>query len=514
MLRSVDGSYRTLFGPCVAHNGVIYKNSDNNVSQAFASRMTAVRLPEKPGMHQQLFANQASFIEKYTEIVQLLIEQCRYLPEEFFSIEEEAEEHHDDTHPKKRLRIEGWRDLNESGERFQRLWLRSVLYKMKTDEIAKWLKPARMIGDLGVAASLQGFMITKHLKQLQAENPIEVNGGTLNFCVTPSYQGLKNVFKNLIHPKEKYYFVYFSDDSCFSFRHRGKTYMYNLDISKCDGSHGNSLFELLITITPPEHKDDMKKLIEQLSLPVRVSSTGDKSKFVLLTFDGPRLFSGSTLTTFVNNVANILIGYALSRAVKSLLDREYSIEELTKIFTEACYSCGYIVTGFKDDEICKTVEDLQFLKHSPVQDLLQEYQPVLNLGVMFRSSGTCKGDLPGSKNETIESRARKFQYSILHGMYPRTHIPFLERMKDRTGRIQCKKCDSMVGKDLEFKVDHVDEEHSRIFSDECALRRYKLTPLEVAELLEFSDAGVYQHTSSSFVTKVLTKDYGLSALEW
>lgn len=512
-LEKRDGAYRTLFGPCCAHNGLIYGDSDANVRLAFR-RLTAVRKPERPGYDLQLTRNQEEFFTNETEFIDRLRDIYSGALHSFHSIEEAALEHHDDPHIKRALRVQAWEDLNESGERFYRLWLKKVLYKMKRDEIAKPGKVPRMIGDLGVAASLQGFVLTKLLKVAQDENPLWVNGGTIAFCSTPAIDRLQGVFDNLLSPQGKFYMVYFSDDSCFSFRHRGRVRYYNLDISKCDASHGPRMFEALIKITPPHLREYMEILVEQCKLPIEIRSKSNPKNKVKGSFKNPTLFSGSTLTTLINNLANTFIGLCLSRAVQELEDRDYEDEELAAYFEAHAEKCGYIVTGFKGDDLCRKPEDIQFLKYSPVLDIDGTYRPVLNLGVLLRASGTCRGDLPGSKRQTIESRAREFQFALLQGMYPRTTFPFLETMKDSTGRHTNDKAVRRINNRLQYRIDETASAPVHHFSDEDVLRRYDLTPLEYTELREFSRATTFEHTSSTFITKILKTDYGLTALQW
>lgn len=506
-----DGSYRTLFGPCCAHNGTVYANSDQNVRMAFR-RLTATRKPEIPGYDALLKGNQDKFFTENGDFLQLLQHTYAEALEGFISIEEGAEDHHGDPHIKRLLRIQAWEELDESGQRFERLWLKRVLYKMKRDEIAKPGKVPRMIGDLGVAASLQGFVLTKYLKMAQDDRPIHINGGTIDFCSTPAIDRLQHVFDNLLNPLGRFYMAYFSDDSCFSFRHLGKVRYYNLDISKCDASHGPRIFEALTKICPAHLRDEMSRLIEQCKLSIEIVSQSDKKNKVRGHFDGPTLFSGSTLTTLINNLANTVIGLCLSRV--ELEEREYTDDELSAIFTSAIEKCGYIVSGFNGAELCKQPEDIQFLKYSPVRDTKGQYRPLLNLGVLLRASGTCKGDLPGSKKTPIEERARQFQSALLQGMYPRSSFPFLRTMKDTAGALTSVQATVRVARELYYKVQDSSDGDHHFFTDETVLQRYGLTDLEIEELRAFSRAGVYEHSSSTFIDKIIGKDYGLASLSW
>ena len=514
-----DKSYRTLMGPCVAHTGLVYADNDQNVKLAFR-RLTAVRKPEIPGYDTMLTRNQAEFFTSIDTKNFLSDLRTLYFDEMcmFDGIDREAEEHHDDPHIKRLLRINAWEELNETGERYHHLWLRDVLYKLKRDEIAKRGKVPRMIGDLGVGASLQGFMLTKKLKQAQDGCPLYINDGRIEFCIKPALDRLETIFGNLLEPEGKFYMVYFSDDSCFSFRHRGRVRYYNLDISKCDASHGPHVFEALRNIVPEHLEADIDTLIDQCRLPIRIVSKSDRRNRVVGHFSDPTLFSGSTLTTVINNLANTVIGFCLSRAVHDLEDRDYDDDELNRFFTRAIEKCGYIVTGFEGEELCRKAEDLQFLKYSPAMDTDGNWKPLLNLGVFLRASGSCKGDLPGRATTPIEVRAKHFQSSLINGMYPRSDAPLIRTMTESAGGETSTKSDAAVARALVYKVDTADQDAqlaTHHFTDEAILARYSdLTPLDLAELREFSLAGVYEHCSAAFVTKILSKDYGLATLDW
>jgi hypothetical protein len=197
---------------------------------------------------------------------------------------EECELHVSDPHPKKRLREDALRELHESSEIFKPLWVKDVLYKMKKDEWAKPGKYPRMIGDLGVAASLQGFRVTDYLKIAESYESTYHNGIKSEFVKSPSQAKLRQVFSQLIQPDARGYFCYFSDDSCFSITINYRTYMYNIDISSCDSSHTTSLFQALCDITPDVAQADMRALVDQLRLPIRiVSSSNPKNKVILKT---------------------------------------------------------------------------------------------------------------------------------------------------------------------------------------------------------------------------------------
>lgn len=421
----------------------------------------------------------------------------------YVGLHQEVEDHYGDPHSKRALRVQARNELHETGLHARRLWLRSVLYKLKKDEIAKPGKRGRGIGDLGVAASLQGFRSTYLLKCAMSDCPLVYKGFTIFFCKSPSYQTMKWVFEQLRTPPGRGFFVYFSDDSCLAYNTPSGVVRVNIDIKSCDASHTSSLFDAAVAVTPTCARDDVLRLVEQCSLPIKIQEVrhgpGKRNK-VKLAADGPTLYSGSTLTTYINGIASIMIACSIADVEEIKVDK---IPESTKL-------AGYDVTC----DICHTFEEVQFLKHSPVEDVNGVYQPVLNLGVFLRASGTCHGDLPGRGN--IAVRARSFQAGLLQGIYPRVHSPFLEALRTAYGRVDPTFL-GVVKKLYEYKVDQdAPELH---FTDSSLFHRYRLREgrlaLSDSDVLQFtstfSRATVSHHYCDKATDVILLKDYGLSS---
>lgn len=359
---------------------------------------------------------------------------------------------------------------------------------MKKDEIAKPGKYPRMIGDLGVAASLQAFTLVAMLKHAMADHPYELDNATIEFCISPNPEKLRHIFAKLINPPKTYYFVYFSDDASFAARHNGRVYVYNLDISSCDASHTSSVFNLLTVLTPDPHKSEMERLVAQCKLPIIVHNVDDRTQFVKLKPKSHRLYSGSTITTFVNNVANILI------ALMVIKDEAYQPASIVR----AAMKAGYVVTV----QACQQIEDIQFLKHSPVIDSQGILRAMLNLGVLLRSTGQCKGDLPG--RGPIGPRASAFQHGFLRGMYPRTTFTLLTNM------LAACRVHSISAHDNEYSITAGDTYH---VNDLDLYRRYRLTQYE-SELLnnDLGHASYQNEVANTAIDKILAVDYGLSVV--
>lgn len=463
-----DGFYFTLFGPYTPFDWEVYRNCNTNFSLAMR-RLTAVPHLDRPGLARRLADNQRAFLAEHKELYADLARQFAASFHEYTNHEEEARAHYSDPHPKKMLRVGAMVDLIDTGMLVDRTdtWVRkkrgkaTVLWKLKTKEKAKVAKFPRSIVDLGVGSSLVGAFVMEKMKHAMANSTIEYMGGKIIFVAKPECSVLDDVFEQLINCPARYIFVYYSDDSCFSTRFGGDVKFFNLDISSCDSSHTPDLFEYMKDLFPNHAKPAVELLIKQCNLPLRIVDLNDKKNFVLLKPDGTMLYSGSPLTTVTNNFANENIGFSLAEAdLKDFGDVAAAAERV-----------GYVVTG--GERGLAHPEELQFLKHSPFRDNNGKWRAVLNLGVLLRASGMCKGDLPGRGD--LEKRANSFQKALLNGMYPRTHFQLIDDMKT-----QVRHADDIV-----IPVEHADERVEEVFIDDDSLRRrYQLTHFEYTELCD------------------------------
>lgn len=515
----IDRGYRTKASG-ISHNGIIYADSDENVAKAM-SRLLKCRGTFEDEMAYQ--AAQKRFIGNHAD----LLDKIRGIYSPYFvgwqGAEEECRQHYDDPHPKRDLRIQAYNELvhgNSQSYRdpnlFSRLWLRKVIYKMKKNEFAKPGKPPRMIGDLGVAASLQGFRLTEVLKQAMAKEDLQIGNMRAHFCKAPTTEELIAVFKNLLDPPIgcKYYFAYFSDDSCLSVRQAdGTVRTFNLDISGCDASHTGAIFQALVDITPEIAQDDMQVLVDQCKLPIIIYFKGGdtvidedgearRPSLSLQPIDpmtnkkSPRLYSGSTITTAINNLACILGATSVQE----------SGAETPHEISDAFALAGYKMTV----EECTDYSDIQFLKNSPAYDIYGELWPLLNLGVLLRSAGTCTGDLPGTKDLTFKQRHDDYMGSLISGMYTGVSFPLIDAM--RTWATAGNKQSNLAASNL-LAYKHQFNGTATFTSSEV-YRRYRLSDLEIQQLdEEFGNAGYAHYYNSSGASTILTRDYGLACVD-
>lgn len=364
-------------------------------------------------------------------------------------------------HPKKLLRQRAYESLLQSGVLGDvSQYLRKIHAKGKTNEFAKANKFLRLICDLGVEASLVGAEVMECLKTALTE-AIYFGNVKLVFVKKPSFTALEAVFEDLMFGDSAYIFYYHSDDSCISIQTDTGIKTYNIDISSCDASHTGALFELMSEVVPLHCKEVVDVLIDQCKKPFEIRSTYDMSspfksnRVFKFTCDDPILPSGSTITTFINDLACVLMAYSF------FLHQPKSDQQLT----EAAGDCGYDITC----DYCEKPSDIQFLKHSPVLTTEGKYAPLINAGVYFRTHGVSKGDFPGTG--PIGDRYVAYQAALLQGIYPYVDNPFINAMKKKYKT----KLDSKIDNDFVWKIG---ETRNISVSDAELFRRYDPISLE------------------------------------
>jgi hypothetical protein len=356
---------------------------------------------------------QERFIQEHQELLLRMREQYAPYFNQLGDAYQEAAEHHGDPHAKRALRIMGWREGHFRGHVGSGIWVRSVWYKMKKNEIAKPGKYPRGIGDLGVLASLRGFRITEIMKEAQAGQPIIHHRGVIRTVKTSNPFVLTELFRQVEDPDMDVLHGVFSDDGVYCIRTPAGVQRFNVDISSCDSSHSTALFQAYVQLFPERLQGDVQALVDQCTRSIRVISVHDRSRKVLLKPNGPVLYSGSTLTTSLNNFANALLGIAFAE------DRPATVEAIQA----SALRVGYKVSV----EPCANIQGVQFLKHSPMYDTQGMLRPVLNIGVLLRLSGVVDGDLPG--RGPLQPRAHNFQQSLLRSAYPRCSHSLVDGMK-------------------------------------------------------------------------------------
>lgn len=375
------------------------------------SRMLALRKPELLGFSDRLRSNQSRIAIRYRGY----IHRFQKFLHHHLIVKDHEEAYFSwlyQPHAKRKLRMQvhnsdlSYLDLFSDPEK-------PVEYKLKPGELLTQGKK-RGIGDLSAKRTQISAWCIAQLKEAWAV-PYIIGRSEARFIPSPDKNVLKDTFDWLMTPSlGDFRFVYFSDDCSFSVGAIDGVFMANGDISQCDGSHYDpifdTLFEILVNSGTPVYHDALKYAFDALGLPLTMRNKHNYAEKVQYFFNSKRLYSGSVLTTIINNYANLLIFFAFCKRCKdfSLCTRS----QLSETYRLAAQDVGYIVKC----KVCDIPEDLQFLKHSPVLAHDGDYYPVMNLGTFFRGFGAVYGDLShvyGNSKVPLEVRTKRYLSDVV-----------------------------------------------------------------------------------------------------
>lgn len=479
-----DPIYRTCF-LTFANSGVIYGYSNNNVNKAL-TRLTCARDPHIEGYDHKLRRNQSRWLRKFHNC-----DIHKFYTRIFSSVEPLDDfivrlvDWVNYPHQKRRLRLSAASEVLHSGKVFSNSWHTKITGKLKRDEIAKTGGIPRNICDLTTPASLRSVDYVDRLKDILFSHPYDTGKIYAKFVKTSSPLILEEEFNHFLDDKYDFAFLYSSDDSIL----RIGSDMYNMDIKKCDASHTFGMFALLRSLCVGECRQVIGFLIDQLSDPLYVfSPSGHRC---VLTPREPFLYSGSVLTTLINSLANLTI-------FASILDKHK-----THNIIDSALLAGYQVSLDR----CNVIQDLQFLKHSPMYDEHLILRPVINLGVILRLSGRCRGDPLGPRTLSVQERCFKFQQSLLRCFYNTPRNDVLNALITRFNVTDA------IGKCIPesfFLTDYPDY-HKCLIPAEQFMLRYRITLSEWQELQEYCCSVSFGDVVYCAATEhIFDKDYEMS----
>lgn len=353
------GEYRTHFGPRFWSNTSTFA-SDNDGLRGAVRRLTCVRDPEIPGHHERLKQNQYDNVRlDRPGCVVWLTHFKGHLAETISNIRMDSEELRgvwtDNPHPKRQLRQATRRDAIAHG--FQSgIRLTKIDYKVKSGEILPPTKYMRAVGDLTCPGSTVLGYYLDYVKSTFNKD-FHYKGCVAKY-IKPGRDSLKENFDSLINLKHNMYFGYFSDDSVCAIKCSDGTLWANCDISACDGSNYDPVFNLLkeAMSVDPRFENDVKACFDQLRAPCEIRSTQSMRKIgkerfkVLLKTAEQVLYSGSVLTTAVNNTA----GTVIFLAIADNLTPNMTKAEATRIIEMSASSVGFKLKV----EVCENIQDL------------------------------------------------------------------------------------------------------------------------------------------------------------
>lgn len=489
-------SYRTRFGPWFANSTVVYGNFASSINSA-VRRVTAVRSPEKPGYCQQLRLNQECNLGRL-KYYEYWVTEMKSRATAIFDIVPDKDYAKAlwaySIHPKRQMRIQAHSEVFEYGFDQRPVWMDNVKYKCKKYERAKQGKNCRAVGDLGVTAALQCAYLCEHVKYC-FEEPIVVGNMRLRFIKSPKKEALHQVFTDM-YDSPYTEFVYFSDDSCIAHTENGVRKWANIDISSCDGSHFQVLFDLVKEImrVDPRFYDDVDALFDQLLCEVTIRNPERYADKVVLKTIITTLFSGSTGTTIFNNGGSSMIGLSIMEH----LEQGLSLREAVEV--------GAMYIGYKVSyEECDVFSKVQFLKHSPyIVD--SEIVVSLNLGVIFRSFGECTGDLPGKSRLGVREQAARYNSEVVRSHRHSGENPVFDAFRAKFVR------KAAYNYNIEGKSLSDSDVRGKFVPSEILAERYGLVGSDIDDLVDaIFEANFGDNVTHHAVLKILEVDYGIKS---
>lgn len=477
-------SYRSVYGPTFRHSGLTYANTSRNLGLA------AYRLfHDKVGGLLDLHVVQVRRLPILASQLTAFREDLeRDLPfENPFELVERASEQ---AHGKRRIRMEAHAELKSHGVLFSEKHLfmfRDIQAKMKLEEWAKPGKYARIISDFGTPASLRAGWLIEAIKVGLAERYMQFDHGWCKFVYSVNLPELTKVFTEATTQS---CFHYHSDDSRATIICSDGTLYYDLDISACDSSQGPAVFQTLGNLVPDRYFADMNALLKQCQEPSKMGYGKTALRFKAV--EGRYFeYSGTLLTTMLNNIASLCVGAQLmSLSPTNCHDTDLKVREILE-------TCGWKM----DCVLHSRVEKMQFLKCSPVR-CGGGYSAVMNLGVIMRCIGQKHGDLSGDKSTPLKERAAIENGKLVAGFKHSGNTSLYQLYKRKFPLLGDAIC---VNANRSFTIGGED-----VVMDESLCSRYDITLsqyYEMLSLLEHADFGdvIDCHASRA----ILKLDYGL-----
>jgi len=502
---SVRGDhYKTFFGPSVFHTGVVYADSSTNLEKAL-TRLTCARVIDGISVEEEFqYAQRDRFSSSPRPFLVLLNRTLGILRSRCRRAYTVSLEHHDarenyisKPHPKRKVRIYNYKELLESGLLDYGKWMDTVMGKVKCPEFAKLRKYPRMVNDLTTKGSLLGGELARVLKKLFSED-ISIGVMRARFIATPDVNALKGVFERLISPSFNE-FVYYSDDACAAFLCRDGVFRCNMDISQCDASNGPAIFDLLQEIVSdcPEWSDLMRRVIDQCKSDLIMSNPGVKhGKGFRISPLQPIEYSGTVLTTLLNNMANLVIFLSIYSDVMALKPLRSDMQD---IIIRCARRVGYIVTV----SVCDNIQSLQFLKFSPFFDACGNVVPQMNLGVVLRALGQKDGDLLG--RGSIHSRAFHHNAGVVASCSQGGNNVIISTLKEKYN-VSAATRKVSVG----YLTDHLIGESTAFVSDEQLVLRYGFSLGELSHAARLlKDAHFGDKIFCEALNRIMDIDYSL-----
>lgn len=493
------GGYKTYFGPVFYGGFLCYaKESVCNLEKAL-TRLTCCREADKLGYDEALCRNQDLAFRRGSWFWLLYAPYFSWMRNKVLTATRmELGEVHDEIkkdsmreHPKKKLRVSSFAEIMYLGTLYTYNFVTYIRGKIKCPEWAKPGKFPRMIGDYTCPGSLLGGALLACIKTCLTDWYITDTMRSI-FVYSANYERLCEVFSYLLEDAGGNVFAYHSDDMVCKLRCVDGYARFNVDIKSCDASNGRAIFHVLRKLMSQTYWFDvMCACIEQCGLDFVIRNPRNPKEKITLSSQRPFEFSGTVLTTMLNNVAMGAICIVIDFMI-----RGKSRVEAKGIVERAAASLGYLVSI--EEVLCD--EDFQFLKISPtrVNGVVEVF---LNLGVVLRSLGTCDGDLPG--RGSIESRAELRNSGIVQGFLHAGKNIIMDALRQRFHF-------ATKAINTHYIVDNMSGFERAYVSVEALSRRYAIAGVHLEWLArEIIDSQIGDVIANDALRQIFKKDYGM-----
>lgn len=175
-----------------------------------------------------------------------------------------------------------------------------------------------------------------------------------------------------------------------------------MDISCCDLSVGDEMFESVKRSFPESRKSEFDNLFMQARQPCTMGKGKGKLTFVPT---GYFMYSGWGFTTPMDSFFNTT---AINHIYRNW--RLSGVSQTMAYIRKRAKSCGAAM----DIRFCRRYEEADFLKTNPVMTMGGQWTAVVNYGTVLRTLGQCDGDLPGSGR--VDDRGVQFNADVVRSM--------------------------------------------------------------------------------------------------
>lgn len=391
------------------------------------------------------------------------------------------------------------------------------------DELGKFGKPCRLFVTLDTESAyaptlpmhIKILMHGTHMHQLPIPGTSRI--AILEIFVyaqpDPTLDEMDYVAQKMSEARflEDYLFVCLhSDDSAMVGNINGRKIMCNNDISSNDSGQDAPVFFGMAKLQGLLSEKLAEGLLDLACLPIEIKSSTSDSKCTIQ-FDKPMEPSGHSNTTSWNNLGSTMCSLSIFHY---LVTTDASLQD--------CVSSGAAVVGHvMTCDVCEYIEDLQFLKFSPVS-CGGKYVMMANLGRIFRRLGVVDNDMThvqlgvdllDFRAMTPEERMNRFWSGVILGLKNEPSNVILDALRTRFDSSRFAVTESALELLTNERVDSY-YSHSRTAKlgdcTESVMRRYRLTESETAELVDLiHDLTVGQRFKLTSIAKFFEKDYGV-----